>query len=185
MTVTQESEGDRDGDQAVAVGGDLLVASESMAPWVLSPEASVENPQAAGPPRNQCGGRFWVLAEASSDEEEDHDSPCSDPRRLLRYVSNSNSSNSHLSSAKHLKRDRKRLSQRRWAAKELAVSPSSVRDLPLPSVKADRYSRRRKLPALEPTMFTLDEFDANEWITVYHRRRKSLARASRPLSWPG
>jgi hypothetical protein len=46
-------------------------------------------------------------------------------------------------------------------------------------------SWRRKLPALEPTMFTLDDFDANEWITVYRRRRKSLARASRPLSWPG
>jgi hypothetical protein len=129
-----------------------------------------------------CGDRFWVLAEASSDEEEDHDSPCSDPTRLLRYVSNSNSSNSHISSARQLKRDRKRLSQRRWAAKVLAVSPSSVSDLSLPSVKADRYSWRRKLPALEPTMFTLDDFDANEWITVYRRRRKSLARASRPRS---
>jgi hypothetical protein len=57
-----------------------------------------------------CGGHFWVLAEASSDEDDDRDSPCSDPTRQLRYISNSNSSNSNLSSARRLKRDQKRLS---------------------------------------------------------------------------
>jgi hypothetical protein len=97
-------------------------------------------------------------------------------------ASNSVSSNGISSSARRLKRDHKRLMQRWWAAMEHAVSPSSRCDMP-PSPGMSRCNlQRRKTPVLEPSTFVLESFDANEWITVLHRQRRSKCR---PIAWRG
>jgi hypothetical protein len=36
----------------------------------------------------------------------------------------------------------------------------------------------KKLPVLEPSSFLLEEFNASEWITVFRRERKKIARSS-------
>jgi hypothetical protein len=134
---------------------------------------------AAVPPGNRtgtsCGGRFWILGEDTSDDE-DQGSPCSDPTRALRYVSNLVSSNGISSSARRLKRDHKRLMQRRWAAMKLAVSPSSRCDLPPSPGMIGHNLQRRKTLVLEPSTFLLESFNANEWITVLRHRQRSKCR---------
>jgi hypothetical protein len=141
-------------------------------------------------------GRFWCLSpvsagDSSNPDEEDgeessiHEDQClpwSDPSRALRYISNSVVSNDASSSARHSKRDLKRLMQRRWAAKELDVSPSSRCDLPPLPGKIGRVLQRSRTPVLEPLTFVLESFDANEWITVLRRRRRSKFR---PPAWRG
>jgi hypothetical protein len=99
-------------------------------------------------------------------DEEDQGSPCSDPTRVLRYISNSVSSNDVSSSARRLKRDHKRLMQQRWTAMELDVSPSLRCDLPPSPGMIGRNLQRRKAPVLEPSTFVLENFDTNEWIMV-------------------
>jgi hypothetical protein len=131
------------------------------------------------------GGRFWVLADVRSDEEEEN-SPITDQSWARRYVSNSDLSDCVPSSARRLRRDRKRRMQR-WAAKELAVSPSAVRSPSSPE-EMIRQSPGKKLPVLEPSTFILEEFNASEWITVFRRERKKIARSSHRQSsirhWP-
>jgi hypothetical protein len=131
----------------------------------------------AGSPCSQggaapLGGRFWVLADARSNEEEE-DSPISDQSKALRYVSNSDLSDCAPLSARRLRRDHKRR-MLRWAAKELAVSPSAARSPSSPE-KMMRQSPRKKFPVLVPSTFLLEEFNANEWITVFCREWKKLA----------
>jgi hypothetical protein len=64
--------------------------------------------------------------------------------------------------------------QRRWAAKELAISPGSPLDRPSSEEPSNHNQQLRKFPVLEPSMFFLDEFDANEWIKVFRRHRKNM-----------
>jgi hypothetical protein len=144
----------------------------------------------AGSPCSQgraapLGGRFWVLAGDRSDEDEE-DSPISDQSKALRYVSNLALSDCASSSDRRMRRDRKRRMQR-WAAKELAVSPSAVRSPSSPE-KMERQSPGKKFPVLEPTTILLEEFNTNEWITVFRRNQKNLARSSPRRSstrlWP-
>jgi hypothetical protein len=161
--------------------------SEGDAPGDVSSDAAVGI--RAGSPCSHggaapLGGRFWVLADARSDEEEE-DSLIADRSKARRYVSNSDVSNCSPSSARRLRRDRKRRMQR-WAAKELAVSPSVARSRSSPEKM--RQSPGKKLPVLEPSTFLLEEFNANEWIAVFRRERKNLARSSHRRSstrlWP-
>jgi hypothetical protein len=72
--------------------------------------------------------------------------------------------------------------QRWWAAKELAVSPSSRCDLPPSPGKIGRIMQRCRTPVLEPSTFVLKSFDANEWITVLRHRRRSKFQ---PPAWRG
>jgi hypothetical protein len=65
----------------------------------------------------------------------------------------------------------------RWAAKELAVSPSAHKVKPS-SKKNSCPSPEKKLPVLPPSTFILENFDAKEWITVTRRERKKQA------AWP-
>jgi hypothetical protein len=149
-TVSGDSEGDVPGDAAAGIRAGSPCSQGGAAP---------------------LGGHFWVLADARSDEEEE-DSPIADQSKALMYVSNSDLSDCAPSSARRLRRDRKRM--QRWAAKELAISPSVARSPSSPE-KMMRHSPGKKLPVLEPSTFLLEEFNANEWITVFHRERKNLA----------
>jgi hypothetical protein len=100
-------------------------------------------------------GRFWVLAEDSSDEEEkDLLNPESSTRE--RYVSNSILTNESSCSIRQARREHKRRMQR-WAAKELAVSPSAHKVKPS-SEKNSRPSPEKKLPVLLPSTFILEGF---------------------------
>jgi hypothetical protein len=125
--------------------------------------------QQVGRSREALSGRFWVLDEASADEEE----PLPDsPRcRRERYVCNSIDSNGDSSiSARQARREHKRNLQR-WVARELAISPRAS-----PVLSSGGHPRssssERKLPVLSPSTFFLDNFDTNEWIAVTRRERK-------------
>jgi hypothetical protein len=166
-TVSGDSEGDAPGDVPGNAAG--IRAGSPCSPVGATP----------------LGGHFWVLADVRSDEEEEN-SPISDQSWARRYVSNSYLSDCVSSSARRLRRDCKRRMQR-WAAKELAISPSAVRSPSSPEERM-RQSPGKKLPVLEPSTFILEEFNASEWITVFRRERKKIARSSHQQSsfrhWP-
>jgi hypothetical protein len=65
----------------------------------------------------------------------------------------------------------------RWAAKELVVSPSSVKAPSSREDKVDPFLPWKKLPVLEHSTFVLEEFNANEWITVLRCDQKKMVRA--------
>jgi hypothetical protein len=115
-------------------------------------------------------GRFWVLADDSSKEEE-KDLLNSESASRERYICNSILTNESSCSDKKSKREEKKRLQR-WATKELAVSPESPTSSP-PSLKDTRSSSwtiaASKNLVLSPSSFLLNEFHAADWITIVWR----------------
>jgi hypothetical protein len=148
MTVTGDVKGDGPGDGHAGgqTAGDLPIADADGAPG-----------------RAERYGRFWALSGDSSDEEEVV-SPVAESSERYGCIANNLSFNSTRQSRREEKRK-----MRRWAAKELAFSPTPrVKGFgALPSrATPGRSSPELKVPALDPSTFFLDKFDPKEWITV-------------------
>jgi hypothetical protein len=114
-------------------------------------------------------GRFWALADESSDGE-DQEALISDLAGTDKYILNSNSSNDGSSSSRKSRRENKRNLQC-WAARELAISPSRSKDV-FTSDRAGRSDSGKKLPMLLPSTFVLEDFNVKEWIMITRRERK-------------
>jgi hypothetical protein len=115
------------------------------------------------------GGRFWCLSE--EDEAEGLEEPL--PQSPAAYRESSPEISS-VPSARYVKRMYHRAQQRR-AALLLSVLPcrsgASSPDFS-PQLRGSSPSEKSlKIPVLEPTVFSLQEFDATEWVKVFRRER--------------
>jgi hypothetical protein len=124
-------------------------------------------PLAAGAASALAGGRFWALSDL---EEEEEELPL--PEKSSIYLSSGTYSESLSSgSARMEKRLEKRRIQR-IAALELDPSSFQIKNSVLSSPMP--VKRKLKLPVLEPSVFVLESFNAEEWVRIHRRKMKHV-----------
>jgi hypothetical protein len=136
------------------------------------------------------GGRFWAIASSTGDEDGlsvvDSDESPELLSRSLSYLDRAPSPvrcDLSADSVKALDRREKKKKMQREMARILdeGMSPFSTHGClsnaaGRPELREKKPESTLKLPALSPTTFLLDSFNAADWIAVTRRRRKEFAK---------